>query len=623
MGKGNRKNQQKLNDQLAQEEKLLAKEQAKKSKKKSDRMVAVACIVIAVLIVGILVLNILSETGVFLRTQDAMYLNGNKNVAVNAAMMTYFVNDYITSWYNNYYIYIQYGLIELDMNEDFRSQKMTSQAANYMGDSSLVGKSWYDFFMETAMENVEMYITYANAGYSEIAKGNKKCELTKEDYDEIDETIKALKKSLRESQMTIADQYGKGVTESDIRACLELTYRAQKFGEYNRDTLKENLEKNDDPVKKYPNDHKEDFVYAEYLSYTIRVYEKSSGDQEKYAAAIKDAQEAAKLISQATTPADFVKLIEDYKKSPSAFIGKETSTETGSDVTETATETATETDSSTGTETEKETTDPMEKYTGTIFYETEEGGFGEWVFEDTAETYDVFIEEESATELVTVKKPTGTATETGTKAETEETTTAEVETDKDGNIIYENFAITVYMLTSKPAMDEKHTHNFAYLISDNKLAAEKFLAEYLKAQKKDGESFVDLAEKYTPEHEHTSEEHDEPVYSYDNVVRGKHDYFNDDYQKINEWIEAEGRKAGDYTDKIMEITVKSGSGNDAKETKYYAVVYFEKQAEAAWYADAFNGALQDSIDKWYEDAQKSNPVIPNHNVIDDLTIIGG
>ncbi|MGM9644708.1 MAG: hypothetical protein ACI3X1_06440 [Eubacteriales bacterium] len=619
MGKGNRNSRQRLENQLAQEEKLLAKEKAKKSKKTSDRVIAAACIVIAVLIVAILVLNILGETGVFLRAQDAMYVDAENGLKVNAAMMTYFINDNITSWYNQYYIYVVYGLLSVDLNSDLRDQKMTSQDASYMGDSSLTGKSWYDFFIESTMENVEMYLTYASA-YDKNKDAVEQFILANKSDDEeeqsIDDIIKELKASLRENDMTIADQYGKGVTEQDIRACYELVEKAQKFAEYNMDVLEKELEANDDPVKKYPDEHKSEFISADYLSYTITVSEKNEGTQLKYDEAVKNAKLAVEKFKEAKTPADFANLIELYKKSPSKFVG---TTETD-DVTDTEETTETATEKATETDTEKETTEEelIEKYTGTIYYDTEED-FGKWVFEETAETYDIYVDEEEGTELATTATKSEADEEEST--ETQKPSLVETETTEDGKIVYEKYTVTVYMLLTKPSMDYELTHNFAYLISDQKDAVEKFLAEYIKSEKKDGEAFVDLAKNFTPEHDHTEEDHDEPVYNYSQVERAKEKYFNESYQLINDWIDAEERKAGDYTDKIIEVTVKSSDGKT--ETKYYAAVLFEDHDKEAWYADAFNGALQDSINDWYEEAKKTYPVKPNNDVIDGLTTIGG
>ncbi|MBR3879047.1 MAG: hypothetical protein IKJ24_02880, partial [Clostridia bacterium] len=283
MGKGNRNSQQRLNEKLAMEEKALAKERAKKSKKSSDRWVAVACIVLAALIVGILVLNVLAETGVFIRATNAVTIANDKDVVVNAAMMTYFVNDYITSWYNNYYVYVMYGMFSINMSGNLRDQKITSNDASYLGDSTLTGKTWYDYFMDSTIETVEMYVTYAYLG-----KDVAECALDDEDYAEIDETIAQLKQSMKDNGTTISEMYGRGVSEQDIRACYELIQRAAKFGNYKKEYFESELKKDDTAVKQYPEDDKGSFYTAKYLSYTINVSEKTEGTQAKYDQAVKD-----------------------------------------------------------------------------------------------------------------------------------------------------------------------------------------------------------------------------------------------------------------------------------------------------------------------------------------------
>ena len=121
MGKGNRNSQKRIEKQLANEEKILAKERAQQKKKVSDKAVAAACIVIALIVVAILAINIIGETGVLLRVQPAM---SQGDIVVNSAMMSFYVNDYIMNWYNTYYIYAQFGLISIDLTSDFKTQIM-------------------------------------------------------------------------------------------------------------------------------------------------------------------------------------------------------------------------------------------------------------------------------------------------------------------------------------------------------------------------------------------------------------------------------------------------------------------------------------------------------------------
>ena len=139
------------------------------------------------------------------------------------------------------------------------------------------------------------------------------------------------------------------------------------------------------------------------------------------------------------------------------------------------------------------------------------------------------------------------------------------------------------------------------------------MAEFLALTEKTGEKFEEIAEKYynelhgideDGEHNH-GEDGAEPIFSYSRVERVKEKYFADDYNAINDWIDNADRKAGDYTDKLIEIKVESGSGDNKTETTYYVAVLFEAHDLEAWHADALAGVVAEDIDKWYKEAKKS------------------
>lgn len=606
MGKGNRNSQQKLENQLANEEKVLAKEKAKKNKKNGGRAVAAALIVFVLLIVAVLVLNVLSETGVFLRSTDTM---SQDDIVVDAAMMTFFINDQITNWYNNYYVYMMYGMISLDMSKDFKTQKLTSNDAYYMGDAKLAGTTWYDYFVNTVTESVEMYVTYA------VAAKKANISLSSEDKAEIDETIKTMKESLKEYKMSFADQYGKGVTEKDVRKCYELIYLASAYGEKMKGDFEAKVEAEDDKnsVFTYIDENKGAFYSAKYVSYTIDVSEKKLGTQEKFDAAVKDAKAAAEKIAEAKTPADFVALVEEYKKAPAKFLGTD-NTETGTGV---------EAETKVETETKKESaTVSVEKYEETIYHQTGDE-LGDWIFGETepAEKNDTLIVEETGTEIVTEKKTTEKTTEKSTEKESESGS-------KNNNTVkntYDTYKVSVYMLVSEPDLDRANTHNFAYLISDNKDAAQAFLDEFIASSNKTGDIFEDMAQKHYDklfeghDHEHHEEGEKDPVFSFAQVDQGKEKYFADNYNKLNEWIDDEARKAGDTTGaKLVEMTVEN---SDKTKTTYYAVVLFEGADDPAWYVDGFAGVVQQMIDDWYKAELEKKLITYNPDAIADINLI--
>jgi hypothetical protein len=439
--------------------------------------------------------------------------------------------------------------------------------------------------MDSTVETVEMYVTYAYLG-----KDVAECALDADDYAEIDKTIADLKKSMKDNGTTISEMYGRGVSETDIRACFELIQRAAKFGEYKKEYFESELKADDTLVKQYPEDNKGMFYTAKYLSYSINVSEKTEGTQEKYDKAVSDAKAAMDKIAAAKTPADFVQLIELYKKSPSKFLNDEASAA--------AEESATTTE----TVTEKETTveELIDSYTGTITWQTG-NELGDWIFEETANEGDVNIITEASTEVVT-EKATGSESQTENKVE------------------YEKFKITVYMLLEEPTLDHSKTHNMAYLITDDKAEAEKLLAAFVAGTDKSRDEFVRLAEAQYDvimgSHVHTDEEgHKEPTFSFAKADKAKEKYFSDSYGAINIWLDSEARADGSYTETPITITI---TNSDKTTSTYYAVVLFENHDVEAWYADAFTGATNKKIDDWYKAELDKKLVTFNWDAIDDI-----
>ena len=529
MGKGNRNDRQKIENQSANEERFLQKKKAQQSKTRSDKAIAAACIVIALVVVAILVLNVFNETGVFLRIQPVM---SQSDVVVDKAMMTFFVNDYINNWYNEYgnyvsenYYYFLLGymkMISLDLSKDLSAQKITEDDVNYyLGDTGYVGRTWFDYFHDQVISTVEMYVTYANAANVEGIT------LTAEDHEEIDEIVENIKSSLKKQGAKISDYYGKGVSESDIRKCYELIYLASAFGEKNKNQIESTIK--EENVNKFRDEHKEDYYFAKYLSYSISLSESKFKTQEEYDAAVAAAKVAINKIAEAKNPEQFLEYVEEYKKNP---------IETGSKVeteSETKKENETKPTQTTGTETkeETETADPLDKYTGTIYYETKDE-LGKWLFDETDPAWDgeVKVIEETGSETVKEtesKKPTSTETESNksskaAESESESESESETKTESTTTKTYKTFKITVYMVRNHRGLDMENTHNFAYLITDDKTAVESFLNEFnaLGEGEQTRDKFYDVADKYYEDkyanHVHSDDDdHVDPIFTYNKI----------------------------------------------------------------------------------------------------------
>ena len=587
------------------------------------------------------------------------------DIEVTKSMMKFFINDYIANWYSNYYIYIMYGMISLDMFEDYQSQVLTSSDVAYMGDSSCLGWTWYEFFLKKVISEVEMYVTYAAAA-QEVS-----ITLSDEDEKDIDEKMEELSTSLDQNGMDFEDQYGDGVTEGVVRRCYELIYLASAYAEHLRESYENQLRSDVEKLYVYVDENKEDFYYAKCLSYTISISERTfDGSQKKFDEGVENIKTAASKIASAKNPEEFIGLVELYKKSPSAFYDMTD----GSDL-----------KPSEGTDIES----LIPKYEQTFYYSTGDE-IGDWIFgeNDSAKINDTYVYTENSTEY-----------------------RADKETDEA--VPYDQVRVTAYMLISEPDMDRSYTHNFAYLISNNKEAAEAFLQEFKSSATKDCDVFETIAEKHweTINNRHDNSEHKEgendPTFNYAVVSNGKEKYFSDAYNVLNEWIDDDSRNSGDYTEALIEFVADSGrsatnsiyivgdqatvngstvyyvgtggmsgssigsgsivvgtggmsgssigsgsivvgtgstSGSSAssdslvigpggmlgasidgvigsaKET-YYAVLYFDSHDAEAWYVDALFGATQKMIDDWYEAELAKDLIEYDWDTIKDIDFI--
>ena len=600
MGKGNRNNQQRLDNQAVNAERSAQKEKAKVKKKRSDKAIAAACAVFALLIVAVLVLNVLTETGVFLRVETAV---SQDSVEVDSAMMSFFYNDYLLNWYNNYYSYLGYFSVNLGYNlktQTYGKGLETYFCGEYDG-------TWYDYFLDQVTDEVDMYVTYA------VAAKKAGITLTEDDKKEINDTIKNLKESLKSTGASFADWYGRGVSESDVRRCYELIYLASNFSEKKQAELKEQLDKDDKPVYTYIEENKGDFYSAEVLSYKITLAEKNFKDQKTYDLAVKLAKDSAEKMASAKTPAEFVSFVKEYEATTEATTTTSTSMTTG---TETGTTTETETLSP-----EEQLEKDIEGLKSTLNYETDDE-LGKWLFgyegneskseasNPAAEEGDANVIEVTGTE--TVKETTGTGTGTTTEAETtknEESTTAAKKTTK-------TYTVTAYYVVKASSLDKSLTKDMAYLIADNKAEVEKFIASFKASAGKDIDVFTDLASKQYDKlhegHDHSDSSAKEPVFSYSSAEKATDKYFSADYQKLNEWLDT-GKLEKNAISDIIEITIDK--------TTYYAVVYFQNYEEEAWYVGGYDGVLAEQFDDWYQAELAKKLIKHNDKALADLPTI--
>lgn len=580
MGKGKRNSLQREQDRVNNSEKLLERQQKETKKSKTDKGVAIACIVFAVLIAATLVFTVLGESGVFIRATDAV---AGETVEVDAAMMSFFINDSIMNFYNNNYSYLAY--YSLDLSRDLRTQTYgKGYETMFLGEFD---GTWYDYFLSTVMDEVEMYVTYAEAAK---AAG---LTLSDEDKDEIDHILDDIKETLKASNASYSDWYGKGVKKSDIRNCYELIFLASNFAEHKQAELEAALDADDSALHTYVDENKGSFYTADYLSYEISLTSKNFKNDEMFDTACQAAKAAAEKIAAAKTPAEFVALVEEFE---------------GVDEKET------------GTGTEKETLSPEEELESkiedlkdTISYETG-NELGNWIFVEGAQPDDVKVIEETGTE-------TEKATEAKTEAKTEETTEAGSEAESESGSTeadtaaktYNTYTVTVYYVTKASSIDKSLTKDFAYLATNDKEALEAVIAEF-KAGEMTKEKFNEIAQaKYDSIHNNEEHEHsDDELFEFNAVEKTPDGMFNSNYKVMNDWLDS-GKLENNSLSEIFEVVVE--------EKTYYAVVFFEKYNVEAWYASAYSMTVSDQFEKWYEAELESKPLKINEKAIYDINTV--
>ncbi len=610
MGKGKRNSQKRAEEMIQSSEVYIEKQKNETKKSRTDKTIGIVCAVFALLIALILVFNVIVDNGVFLRSKDAAK---TENVEVDAAMMSFFLNQYIIDWYSNDYMTLYYNLylnnkvLDLDLSKSFREQTISKDVALYLG-TQYEGSTWYDYFVSAVMDQVDMYVIYANAA---IADG---ITLSAEDKAEIEDNVKAINDSILAEGSSYAVRYGQGVKKSDVRHCYELIWLASNYAEYKQEQLEKALDEDDSDILDHVLNNKSDYYTAEVLSYEISVSSKDYGNDVIYDLAVQTAKDSAAKIAAAKTPAEFVELVEAYE------------------IAKTPDEEETKADTETGSETEKETLSPeeeleskIEELKSTISYETGDE-LHDWLFGETpAKEGEVKVIEE--TETTTKKAETTESTEAESEEETESATEAASETESASESesesetvetpanVDEVFTVTVYLVTKPNGLDKTLTHDFAYLVVNEKAIAEEFLASF-KAGEMNSDRFYDLAEeKYNAIHSDADHEHsDDEMFEFNMFEKQGEGVFNATYDVLNEWIEADDIADNTVSD-IIEIKV------DDKTTQY-GVLYFAQHGDELWYANAYSAVVAEQLDEWYtstlEEMKKDGSYVIDNAVISDI-----
>ena len=504
-----------------------------------------------------------------------------ESVVVDYKMMSFLFNDHIINWYNEYNVYITSGMFSIDFSRDLRDQTYGDRGNTMSGmayETTFLGEytgTWYDYFMDSVKSEVEMYIIYADAANA--------CglSLSEEEEKEIDDIIKNIKDNLKESNAEISDWYGREVGEEDIRRSYELIYLANNFAEYYQEKLEGEISQ--DEIVTYREKNKELFYTADCLTYTVTKSSKGL-TAEEFEEAKNAVNKIADALANAKSPAEFVMIVEKYENS----LGGNGDYEYG---------------------TEEEnygvSEDEIEKYKETFNYNKEENSLNDFLFGRDGDVYDE-IDAASAGDATVI-----TETETFTEH-------AKIEASAEGDEYeeiktYVKYSATVYYVTDPMHFDTELTHNFAYLVTDDRQQALKVFSKFNTESKRYDKSihfdlFIDIAQreqkKDTPDEDSDS---NGSIYEFNKLKGQSADVFPANFKVLNDWIEDPNRKNGDYTYIIEIETTKTNSTTNKTEISYqYLLLYFDSHGDETWYVLAFDGAVSEKFDNWFADRLEYN-----------------
>ena len=418
--------------------------------------------------------------------------------------------------------------------------------------------TWYDYFMESAVSYVSELLTCC-----EYAKANG-IALDEEDEAEVQEALEVLNETAFSAGYTlngyISAVYGSGVKVKDIRSAMELILLANKGAVDASDKFEAVL--TDDAIIAYYDEHPESFLKANYM---VQEFEATMDtvDEDDYA-------DTAAYESALNTAKDL------YEKDKDAAREKARAYEELKDV---------------QAYIDRLTADLEAKYDG--YYDGSD---------------DLTEAERDAKEKEQVAKDLEAAAVDGYAYQNPEDENADdlvqwlfAADRKVGDIIViedededlGTFTAYAYCVTAVAARDEYITANMAYAMFPTSEGASLTAANALK-QSLTGVTTAEAFEEIMK---------DQSSSGHSVMENMSKNYFG--YEEVDEFLFAEGRQAGDCE------VINCG-------TDYIATILYMGQGDAAWYAQAKSGALNEKMTAWYEEIKTTYTVSTNEKALNKV-----
>lgn len=602
MGKGTRNRNVRAEDKVAAPSKQVQKQN------KSVFYGTIGMAAFALVLVVFLVFNALAGTGMFMRARTAVESN---DFEVDGAMMSYFVRNE----YDEYVQYIQQYYTNFGLNYTW---EQACAASGIDPDVSLkkqvqdktTGKTWLEYFAETAATRVENLLIYCQAAKTAGVV------LEKEDYDSIDGQLEYMEFVATYSGYNGVDHYlssiyGEGVKEKDVRKAMEIQALASKMATKMQESFHDAAMEDKASVETFFNENKNDYISADYLSYTFSVTLKElkalEENKDKTEDELKELYDEKK--AELALKADELKAlttIDEFK----AYVKEQWLAEEKEDLYKKYY------DAELKDVKEEDLTDEKKA--------AAEKTANEKVEEDAQEYLDNLLREKYAHPGEDNLKDNELAKwifgYENTNAATVNSTT-KIENDADKDVTDEtkktySYSVTVYFLTRAASRVEDTTRDFHYILlqpsekDGDKLFTDAQIQEMFKefkdGEKHDVEALEALAEKWTDTEKGLSANVNELT----EFRRGSA------ADEIDEWLFSDERKAGDF--EMIKYTEYSSSANE--DVTYYFIVFVDEIGPAEWFIDARDGKVSKDLNDWFDAQAKIYPVTVNQKAINKVRI---
>ncbi|MBQ8849331.1 MAG: hypothetical protein IJ011_03240 [Clostridia bacterium] len=576
---------------------------------------------------------LLSANGVFTRITTVVY---SQNYKINANMMAYYYNTQYQNFVSNYSTYLSYGYFSLDTSKDLDEQPFggAEDSTSTYYDEIFLGEfegTWHDYFMNAAVESAKSILMYCEAAE---ALG---VSLTEEDYKTIDENIASYEETATyygypSVSSFLSASFGRGVSEGDVRDCMEYSLLATKVMEVIAEQIDGSV--TDDDVNSNYNDNKLDYNVIDYSYYSFKVTYDDVAEEvlgkeyetelkkdenktkvlEEYKKQIEAAKAAADELNGKTNIDDFKAYIYNYVATEAVedVYGDQTikdDIKPDADVVAHIKAELVKAVVAEIVEGKEETTDVIEIKDDTadevtIFDKTVSKDYAK-IINDVKE--DLFDDVLSAKTTYNVEKANYTKDNTfsewafdDARAANDMKLIAEYDgKDADAEVTNKEGKshTSVYFLTATQYKDSETSKNMSYMVFSKEETAKAAIAELVANGTLTQEAFLAMAES-------KSATTSSAVTDYTEGSMGSTEF--------DEWLFDSERAAGDLTAEPIKTTSDSST--------VYIVALYEGEGKELWYLDVKSVIVSERAEAKVTELEGKYPVTVKENKLDSVNV---